>query len=163
MIRDVFAGEDAAVAVPYDDWISESLVRQVFCRQVVIFNSFGDGLLGTADALTAIVGAYGIMAASIERYEDVTERGDGQREKARGADVKIHLVAVAIHRGALARSIRSVVGSVQRMRWRGNADKFGAHEKLLGKIDLSKLSLPPEYKDLRRVLVVRCLRSLFKK
>ncbi len=71
------------------------------------------------------------MAAAVERHEIVTEGGEVGRKKACGADVKVHLIAMAIHYRTLARTIRSVVGSIQRMSRRRNADKFSAHEKLL--------------------------------
>jgi hypothetical protein len=49
------------------------------------------------------------------------------RKKACGTDVKIHLIAMATHYRTLARTIRSVVGSIQRMSRRWNADKFSPH------------------------------------
>jgi hypothetical protein len=71
------------------------------------------------------------MAAAIEWHEIIAERDDMGREKARGADVEIHLVAVAIHGGAVARPVGCIIGSVERVRWRRYADEFSAHEKLL--------------------------------
>src|SRR5688500_2409393 len=131
MTRHMFAGEHTAVAVADDDGIAESFVRQIFCGELIVFDSLGDGLIGAADAVAAIVGAHRVMAAPIERHECIAESSDMGREKACGANVEIHLVAVAVHRRALDRTIGSVVRTIQGMRRRGNADKFGAHGQLL--------------------------------
>src|SRR5438874_125416 len=98
---DMFTGEHAAVAVADDDRIPVTFVGQIFSRNLIIFNAFGDGLIRATDALTAVVGAHGIVAAPIERHEIVAERGDMRREKPRGANVKVHLVAVAVYRRTL--------------------------------------------------------------
>jgi hypothetical protein len=74
------------------------------------------------------------MAASIEREENVTERGYVGRKKTRGAYVKVHLIAVAIHDGALDGTVGRVIGAVQRMGWSWNADEFCAHAKLRARI-----------------------------
>src|SRR5690348_7239800 len=129
MARDVFTGEHAAVAVADYNRISIAFTGQVVCRDFIVFDSFVYGLISAADAFAAIVGADRIVTAAVEGHEIVAESGDMGREKAGGADVKIHLVAVAVHRRALARTIGSVVGSIQRMGRCGNADQLSAHGK----------------------------------
>ena len=63
----MFAGEHAAVAVADDDRIRESFAGQVFRRQLIVFDAFGDGLIGAADAFAAVVGADRVVAAPIKR------------------------------------------------------------------------------------------------
>lgn len=98
-----------------------------FAASSLSWISLGDGLIGAAHALPAVVSAHRIMAAAVERHEIVTERSEMGRKKAGGTDVKVHLITMAIHHRALARTIRSVVGSIQRVSRRWNADKFSPH------------------------------------
>ena len=123
----MLTGEHASVAVADDDGILETFVCQVFRGQLVVFDAFGDGLVGAADAFPATVCAHRVVAAPVEREVFVTQRRNMRREKARGADIKIHLIAVAIHRRGPARPVRGVVGAVEGMSGRWDADEFGAH------------------------------------
>jgi len=123
----MLGGEDTAVAVANDDRIGESFVGQIFRYQSIVFNAFGDSLIGAADAFAAVKSAHRVVAAAVEGELFIAQGGDMRREKARGADVKIHLVTVAIHRRAFARPVRRIIGAVKRVRWGFDSDKFGAH------------------------------------
>src|SRR3990170_8540507 len=127
MSCDIFAGEHAAVAVADDDGIVESFTGQVLRRQLVVLDALGDGLVSAADAFPAVVCAHRVVPAPVEREVFVTARRNVRREKARGADIEIHLIAVAIHRRALARPVRCVVGAVEGMSGCRDADEFGVH------------------------------------
>lgn len=58
MARDVFAGENSAVAVADDDGRCESLVCQESSGDLIVFDAFGYGLISAADRLAAVVRAY---------------------------------------------------------------------------------------------------------
>src|SRR6476646_3329551 len=118
MMRDVLARENAAVAMTYDDLTGEASARQIFRGQFIVFYALSDCLISSAHAFTAIISADRIVAAPIEGEMFVTERSDVRREKARGTDIEIHLIAVAIHRRAFTRSVRRVVSAVERIRRR---------------------------------------------
>src|SRR5258705_11164988 len=129
MVRDMLAGKHAAVAVADDDRILVTFSGQVSCCKLIVFDTFRDGLISAAHSLAAVIGAHRIVAAPIERHKIVAERGDVRCQKTRGTDVEIHLIAVAIHRRALARNIGRVEDTVERMGRRRDADEFGPHKQ----------------------------------
>src|SRR5262245_11748336 len=128
MARDMFAGQHATVAMPDDDGRVKASIFQKTGREFVILDSFRDGLVGSAHGFAAVEGTDRVVAASIEREESVSERGYVGRKKARRANVEVHLIAVAIHCRALDGPIRRVVGAIQMMGWRRNANEFRVHE-----------------------------------
>jgi hypothetical protein len=85
--------------------------------ELIVLDAFRHRLIGSADRLATVIGAHGIMAAPIEGEEGISQRGYVGRKKTRRADVKVHLIAVTINRGALDGTIRRVVGTVQGMGW----------------------------------------------
>src|SRR4029453_3047612 len=131
MARDMFARQHATVAMPDDDGSVKASIFQKTGREFVILDSFRDGLVGAADRFAAIEGTHGIVATPIESQKGVAKRGYEGRKKARRADVEVHLVAVAIHCRALDGPIRRVVGAIQMMGWRRNANEFRVHMRLL--------------------------------
>src|SRR5215204_1132872 len=104
MMRDMFGGENAAVAMADDDGIDKSSARQILRHQRIVFDTFGNGLISAADAFAAVKGAHRIMTAAVEGKILITQSSDMRREKTCGADIEIHLIAVAIHRRAFARA-----------------------------------------------------------
>src|SRR4030095_3338289 len=100
----------------------------MFCCQRIVFNAFGDGLVGAANAFAAVESTNRIVAAAVKGHVLVTQPGDVRREKARGADVEIHLIAVTIHRRAFAGPNGPIVSPVERVRRGFDSDKFGAPE-----------------------------------
>src|SRR5215471_60105 len=123
MIRHMLARKHATIAVANDDWFVESFLGEETRRQFIVFDSFRYGLIGASHGFVAIVGADRVVAAAIERQKGIAQAGDMGREKPGGANVKIHLVTVAIHRRALDHSMGGVVGSIERMSRSRNTDQ----------------------------------------
>src|SRR5678815_2409872 len=96
-----------------DNGTLKPLLGQKLCRQLIVLDAFRDCLVGAADGLPAVVGTHGIVTTPIESQKGIAKRGYVGRKKARRVNVKVHLVAVAIHRSAFNGSLRRVVGAIQ--------------------------------------------------
>src|SRR5690242_5038821 len=100
MVDDVPHSEHASVTVSNYDRLPETAPRHPLRRDCVIFDRFARELKSAAFGDATVTRAEDVMAASIERQHGEAKACQRRRQKACGADIEIHGVAVEVENSA---------------------------------------------------------------
>ena len=130
MVGDVLDGEHAAIAVADHDRVGKAALVHPGGGVAVVFDALAGELERGAFGGAAVADAQNIVAAAVEREAGKPEAGQHRRQKARGADIKIHRVAVKQqHRPGDLPPLRQVQRAIKRQRIGCDRNQFGAHRR----------------------------------